>query len=93
MGETDHRAIFIDVTKIGNRADHYTFMWRKSMKKYLFNAKSQVMQSTSHTSAKELRAWLEQFSQNITFVHGSGIRKSPEQKEWEHLSELLERWE
>ena len=52
-----------------------------------------MLQSTGYTSAKELRAWLEQSAQNITFVHGSGRRKGPEQKEWERLSGLLERWE
>ena len=93
MGETDHRAVFIDGTKIESRAGRYTFVWRKSVEKHLAKVKAQVERSTGFTSTQELRAWLEEFAQNITFVHGSGRRKSPGQKEWERLSELLERWE
>lgn len=77
MGETDHQAVFIDGTKIESRAGRYTFVWRKSVEKHLSKVKTQV----------------EQSAPNITFVHGSGRRKSPEQKKWERLSELLERWE
>jgi len=93
MGETDHRAVFIDGTKMESRAGRYTFVWRKSVEKHLAKVKAQVERSTGFTSTQELRAWLEEFAQNITFVHRSGRRKSPGQKEWERLSELLERWE
>lgn len=93
MGETDHQAVFIDGTKIESRAGRYTFVWRKSVEKHLSKVKTQVEQSTGFTATKELRTWLEQSAPNITFVHGSGRRKSPEQKKWERLSELLERWE
>lgn len=91
MGQTDHQAIFIDGTKIEIRASRYPFVWRKSMENHLSRVKAQVLQSISSTSETELRAWLEKSAQNITFVHGSGNRKIQEQKEWEHLSGLLER--
>ena len=93
MGEMDHQAIFIDGTKLESRAGRYTFVWRKSVEKHLAKVKAQVERSTGFTSTQELRTWLEQSAQEIAFVHGSGRRKSHEQKEWERLSELLERWE
>ena len=33
MGETDHKAVFIDGTKLESRAGRYTFVWRKSVEK------------------------------------------------------------
>ena len=68
-------------------------MWRKSVEKHLGRGKEQVLGSTGCTSAEQLRAWLEEPAQGIHFVHGCGRRKSPEQKEWERLSGLPERWE
>ena len=32
MGETDHRTVFVDGTKLESRAGRYTFVWRKSLK-------------------------------------------------------------
>ena len=92
-GRQTTELVFIDGTKIESRAGRYTFVWRKSVEKHLAKVKAQVERSTGFTSTQELRAWLEEFAQNITFVHRSGRRKSPGQKEWERLSELLERWE
>ena len=39
MGETDHRAVFIDGTKLESRAGRYTFVWRKSVEKQLAKVK------------------------------------------------------
>ena len=69
MGETDHRAVFIDGTKIESRAGRYTFVWRKSVEKHLAKVKAQVERSTGFTSTQELRTWLEQSAQEIAFVH------------------------
>ena len=93
IGETDHQSVFLDETKLESQAGRYTFVWRKSVEKHLGKVKEQVLGSTGCTSAEQLRTWLEESAQSICFVHGSGRRKSPEQKEWERLSGLLERWE
>ena len=86
MGGTDHQSVFLDGTKLESRAGRYTFVWRKREEKALGKVKEQVLESTGCTSAEELHAWLEESAQNISFIHKSGRRKSPEQKEWE-------RWE
>ena len=33
MGETDHRTVFVDGTKLESRAGRYTFVWRKNVEK------------------------------------------------------------
>ena len=93
IGETDHKAVFIDGTKLESRAGRYTFVWRKSVEKQIAKVREQVRQATGLTTPAALRAHLEELAVGIAFVHGSGRRKSPEQKAWEHLSGLLERWE
>ena len=42
MGETDHRTVFVDGTKLESRAGRYTFVWRKSVEKHLAKVKEQV---------------------------------------------------
>jgi len=42
MGETEHEEVFIDGTKIENRANRYTFVWRKTTEKYLAKVKDTV---------------------------------------------------
>ena len=93
MGETDHKTVFIDGTKIESRAGRYRFVWWKSVEKQLAKVKQQVEEATGCTTAAELRRRQEDAAQKLCFVHGSGKRKSPAQKEWERLSGLLERWE
>lgn len=93
MGETDHRAVFVDGTKLESRAGRYTFVWRKSVEKQLAKVKEQVRQQTGLSDATALASFLEEAAQGIQFVHGSGKRKSPEQKNWESLHRLLERWQ
>ena len=92
-GETDHKAVFIDGTKLESRAGRYTFVWRKSVEKQLAKVKEQVRQQTGLSDATALASFLEEAAQGIQFVHGSGKRKSPEQKNWESLHRLLERWQ
>ena len=93
IGEVDHRAVFVDGTKLESRAGRYTFVWRKSVEKQLDRVKEQVRQQTGLTTAAALAPHLEGAAQGIQFVHGSGKRKSPEQKNWETLHHLLERWQ
>lgn len=92
MGETDHRTVFVDGTKLESRAGRYTFVWRKNVEKQLGRVKEQVRQQTGLTTPEALASHLEDTVQSIRFVHGSGKRKSPEQKSWENLHRLLERW-
>ena len=93
MGETDHRAVFVDGTKLESRAGRYTFVWRKSVEKQLGKIKEQVQKQTGLTTREALASHLEDTVEGIRFVHGSGKRKSPEQKSWENLHRLLERWQ
>ena len=92
QGETDHETVFIDGTKLESAAGRYTFVWRKSVEKQLAKVKQKVQAAISAYSFGELEAYLAQAAGNIDFVHGSGKRKSAEQKEWEKLDELRRRW-
>lgn len=92
MGETDHKAVFIDGTKLESSAGRYTFVWRKSVEKHLARVKEQVYKETGMPSPTALQAYLEAIAKGICFVHGSGKRKSEEQRHWEELSRLLVRW-
>ena len=93
MGETDHRAVFIDGTKLESRAGRYTFVWRKSIEKHLAKVKETVKNQTGMADLAVLRAYLEQEAENTSFVHGTGRRKSEAQRQWERLDELRSRWE
>lgn len=93
MGETDHRAVFIDGTKLESRAGRYTFVWRKSVEKQLAKVKETVKNQTGMTDLAALRAYLEQEAENTSFVRGTGRRKSEAQRQWERLDELRSRWE
>ena len=92
QGETDHEAVFIDGTKIESRAGRYTFCWRGSVEKNLGKVKQAVL---ARTGLKTLLG-LQKRLQNIKpaeLVSGKGKHKSPEQREWEELESLRERWE
>lgn len=92
-GETDHRSVFVDGTKLESCAGRYTFVWRGSVEKHLSKVKEQVQEQTGLTSLEQLRTHLEAEAEQIHFVHGSGRRKSAEQKQWESLYTLSERWD
>ena len=91
--ETDHEVCFIDGTKIESRAGRYTFVWRGTAEKNLKKVKDKVYERTQLTEATALKAYLEKLAEGITFVHGTGKRKSEAQKEYEELNMLLIRWE
>ena len=59
MGETDHRTVFVDGTKLESRAGRYTFVWRKSVEKHLAKVKEQVRKATGLTSPAALQSYLE----------------------------------
>jgi len=99
QGETDHEAVFIDGTKLESAANCYTFLWKKSIEKSLSQVKESVRdifaqkQIAGNVTLRKLRSLVETEESSILFVHGTGKRKSPEQKKWEKLNDLLLRWE
>lgn len=91
--EVDHGEVFVDGTKLESRAGRYTFCWRGSVEKNLEKVKTAVLEQTGLTGVKQLRQYLTAQAELLSFVHGSGTRKSEEQRQWEKLSSLCERWE
>ena len=45
-GATDHETVFIDGTKLESRAGRYTFVWKKSVEKYLEKVREDVFAAT-----------------------------------------------
>lgn len=98
MGESDHEAVFIDGTKIESCANRYTFVWRKTVEKHLAKVKQRAKEELAKIGNAEvptiqtLEGWLEKEKEGIQFVHGSGKRKTPEQRQWELINDLLNKW-
>lgn len=92
IGETDHQAVFVDGTKVESRAGRYTFVWRKNVEKQLCKVKEQVRKETGLMELPALGCYLTAAKAGIAFVHGTGRRKSEEQKHWERLNALRQRW-
>ena len=92
MSETDHKTVYIDGTKLESAAGRYTFVWRKPIQKHLAKVKAELEKRTGLKSASAIGSRLEEERRHILFVHGSGKRKSPQQREWEEQWTLLERW-
>ena len=42
MGETDHKTVYIDGTKLESAAGRYTFVWRKPIQKHLAKVKAEL---------------------------------------------------
>ena len=93
MGETDHKAVFLDGTKLESRAGRYTFVWRKRVEKQLALVKEKLRALTGLTTSAAVRSLLEEEAEEIVFVRGTGKRKSQAQRDWEKKQALLERWE
>jgi len=92
QGETDHKTVFIDGTKLESSAGRYTFCWRKPTEKHLASVKEKVAALCGAKKLSELCRYLEETAKGISFVHGPGRRKSEQQKQWETLDELRQRW-
>ena len=92
-GETDHKAVFLDGTKLESRAGRYTFVWRKSVEKQLARIKERLKILTGLTTSAEVHSLQEEEAGEIVFVRGTGKRKSQAQRDWEERQALLERWE
>ena len=91
-GETDHEVVFIDGTKLESRAGKYTFCWRGTVEKNLSKVKETVYGLTGLKSLQGLRKRLTN-TRPAVFVSGKGRHKTQEQRDWERLDELRERWE
>jgi len=92
QGETDHETVFVDGTKLESCAGRYTFCWRGSVEKHLSKVREKVFDLTGLQKLSALQIYLEQQKENITFTHGKGSRKSEEQRKWESLEELRQKW-
>ena len=92
-GETDHKAVYIDGTKLESRAGRYTFVWRKSVEKHLARVKENMRSLTGAATSAAVRSLLKEEARGIEFVGGKGKRKSQAQRDWEKKRVLLERWE
>ena len=93
QGETDHKTVFIDGTKLESRAGRYTFCWRKSTERHLRSVKETVKKQCGADSLQELKRHLEEQAGSLVFVFGKGRHKSEAQRQWESLDALRERWE
>ena len=93
MGETDHKAVFLNGTKLESRAERYIFVWRKSVEKQFACVKEKLKVLIGLTTSAAVRSLLEEETGKILFVSGKGRRKSQEQRGWEEKQALLERWE
>ena len=93
VGETDHKTVFIDGTKLESRAGRYSFVWRKNVEKQLARVKEKLKSMTGLSTCAAVRSMLEEEASKIAFVSGKGRRKGQAQREWETKKVLLERWE
>ena len=93
MGETDHKAVFLDGTKLESYAGRYTFVWRKTVEKHLAQFKEKLKTLVGLSTCAAVRSKLEEEAGEIVFVSGKGKRKSQAQRAWEEKKALLERWE
>ena len=92
QGETDHETVFIDGTKLESCAGRYTFCWRGSVEKKLQKVQEKVKALAELDSLEDLELLLEKSEADIDFVSGKGRRKSEEQRQWETLDVLRQRW-
>ena len=67
MGETDHKAVFLDGTKLESRGERYTFVWRKNVEKQLARVKEKLKAMTGLTTSAAVRSLLEEAGK-IVFV-------------------------
>ena len=74
VGETDHKAVFIDGTKLESRAGRYTFVWRKTIEKRLGQVKDKLKSMTGSSNLAAVRFMLEEEAGKIAFVSGKGGR-------------------
>lgn len=92
QGEADHKSVFVDGTKLESRAGRYTFTWRGTAEKSLEKVKQAVLEETGYAKREQLEESLLNTKKSIEFVYGKGKRKTEEQRRWEKLDDLCQRW-
>ena len=68
QGETDHKTVFIDGTKIESCAGRYTFRWRGSIEKNLQKVQEKVKTPTNISMLEDLQRLLLERKETIEFV-------------------------
>lgn len=103
MGEVKFRNLFVDGTKIEAYANKYTFVWKKTVEKYLakLNKKAEAMLPVicdrygfgELSSIEECYASLLAQAQwvNLVFALGKGKRKTQLQRDIETLKAILDK--
>ena len=99
IDEIKYEHLFVDGTKMEANANKYTFVWRKSVDKNSEKLEKKLSDLTAKLC--ERYGWISVEAEEILvrlnelktepFVQGKGKRKSQLQKDFEELSELLER--
>ena len=101
----DLKSLYIDGTKIEAVANRYTFVWRKSVEKYQSKLKERMIKefgmpedstlkeviSMVYNEFNSIRNTCSKFK--IEFVHGSGHRKTQEQRIYEYYLDVKEKFE
>lgn len=104
-GEIEYEHLFVDGTKIEANANRYTFVWRKRVEKGIarLTEKKEILTAELRTryafelgkmkEPEEMLSRLQKSAQEqgISFVHGSGKRKTQLQRDIEALEALLEK--
>ena len=102
-GEIAYEHLFVDGTKIEANANRYTFVWRKRVEKGIAKLADKQKELTNELRTRfafalgatkkpeEMLSQLQKLAkeQEISFVHGSGKRKTQLQRDTEALEALL----
>jgi transposase len=102
LGEISLANVFVDGTKIEANANRYSFVWKKSTNKYetrldkkvsdmLTDLIERYVELPPESSAEECLKTLKTIAQtqNLTFVHGHGKRKTQLQRDIETLESYI----
>lgn len=103
-GHLDLKSIYIDGTKIESVANRYSFVWKKTIEKNQeklrlkmieelgMSEKSKLSKVIAMVEAEFNLIRLDCKKKKIEFVYGKGKRKTEEQRKYEHLKEVSERF-
>lgn len=91
MGETDHRAVFIDGTKIESRAGRYTFVWRNSYSKTDEDATFMRLKEDHMCNGQLKPAYNVQIAVNSEYI--TGIELFSDRNDVKTLQPLLKKLE
>lgn len=102
IGETDHKAVFIDGTKLESKANRYTFVWRKTVERELAKIKEKVKallpDQDGYTTIKKTQAYIADLNRQIAEAkvevkRGRGHHKPSILRLRDEVSALVQRWE